>query len=125
LYFSDYKITEHGDCGSWVIDPDDKTLYGYITAGDPGTSIAYIIPAYQAFHEIEQKMGAKVTFPSTESFDGPEAANGYEAAASSSGGKNRYWIPNLDISKKIITQEIQYYLGPESTVRPYTRQVCY
>jgi len=36
--------------------------------------------------------------------------------------KNRYWIPNLDINKKVITQEIQYYLGPESTVRPYTRE---
>lgn len=37
--------------------------------------------------------------------------------------KNRYWIPNFDINKKVITQEIQYYLGPESTVRPYTREV--
>jgi hypothetical protein len=37
--------------------------------------------------------------------------------------KNRYWIPNLDINKKVITQEIQYYLGPEATVRPYTRDV--
>ncbi|PSS27240.1 hypothetical protein M430DRAFT_54786 [Amorphotheca resinae ATCC 22711] len=40
----------------------------------------------------------------------------------SSGEKNRYWIPNLEINKKVITQEIQYYLGPESTVRPYTRE---
>jgi len=39
--------------------------------------------------------------------------------------KNRYWIPNLDINKKVITQEIQYYLGPESTVRPYTREVIF
>ncbi|KAF4630785.1 hypothetical protein G7Y89_g7354 [Cudoniella acicularis] len=36
--------------------------------------------------------------------------------------KNRYWIPNLDINKKVITQEIQYYLGPDATVRPYTRE---
>ncbi|KAF8862443.1 hypothetical protein BDZ45DRAFT_202815 [Acephala macrosclerotiorum] len=34
--------------------------------------------------------------------------------------KNQYWIPNLDISKKVITQELQYYLGPEATVRPFT-----
>lgn len=34
--------------------------------------------------------------------------------------KNQYWIPNLDINKKVITQEIQFYLGPDSTVRPYT-----
>jgi hypothetical protein len=61
------RITERGDCGSWVIDPDDESLYGYITARDPGTSIAYIIPAYQAFHELKQKIGAKITFPSLES----------------------------------------------------------
>ncbi|KAH8596469.1 hypothetical protein B0O99DRAFT_477114, partial [Bisporella sp. PMI_857] len=35
---------------------------------------------------------------------------------------NRYWIPNFDINKKVITQEIQYYLGPDATVRPYTRE---
>ncbi|CZR59757.1 uncharacterized protein PAC_09651 [Phialocephala subalpina] len=29
--------------------------------------------------------------------------------------KNQYWIPNLEISKKVITQELQYYLGPEAT----------
>ncbi|PMD27347.1 hypothetical protein NA56DRAFT_590701 [Hyaloscypha hepaticicola] len=34
--------------------------------------------------------------------------------------KNQFWIPNFDINKKVITQEIQYYLGPEATVRPYT-----
>ncbi|UNI20609.1 hypothetical protein JDV02_006680 [Purpureocillium takamizusanense] len=33
---------------------------------------------------------------------------------------NRYWIPHLDIHKKIITQELQYHLGPHATVRPYT-----
>ncbi|KAI0205852.1 hypothetical protein F4808DRAFT_181625 [Astrocystis sublimbata] len=40
----------------------------------------------------------------------------------SSAPMNKYWIPHLDINKKIITQELQYYLGPEATVRPYTRQ---
>jgi len=39
------------------------------------------------------------------------------------GEKNQYWIPNLDINKKVITQEIQYYLGPEATVRAYTLDV--
>ncbi|KAG6358831.1 hypothetical protein INS49_012350 [Diaporthe citri] len=34
---------------------------------------------------------------------------------------NRYWIPHKDIHKKVITQELQYYLGPEATVRPFTR----
>lgn len=36
---------------------------------------------------------------------------------------NKYWIPHLDIHKKVITQELQYYLGPEATVRPFTREV--
>lgn len=36
---------------------------------------------------------------------------------------NKYWIPHLDIHKKVITQGLQYYLGPEATVRPYTCQV--
>ncbi|KAI0908161.1 hypothetical protein F4823DRAFT_564123 [Ustulina deusta] len=40
----------------------------------------------------------------------------------SSVSMNRYWIPHLDINKKVITQELQCYLGPEATVRPYTRQ---
>ncbi|KAI5462453.1 hypothetical protein BGZ63DRAFT_423708 [Mariannaea sp. PMI_226] len=33
---------------------------------------------------------------------------------------NKYWIPHLDIHRKVITQELQYYLGPDATVRPYT-----
>ncbi|KAJ9141644.1 hypothetical protein NKR23_g7813 [Pleurostoma richardsiae] len=39
----------------------------------------------------------------------------------SSSTMNKYWIPHLDIHKKVITQEIQYYLGPQATVRPFTR----
>ncbi|EAA31582.1 hypothetical protein GE21DRAFT_7702 [Neurospora crassa] len=35
---------------------------------------------------------------------------------------NKYWIPQLDIHKKVITQELQYYLGPQATVRPFTRE---
>lgn len=34
---------------------------------------------------------------------------------------NRYWLPNLEINKKVITQELQFHLGPEANVRPYTR----
>ncbi|EAQ90753.1 hypothetical protein CHGG_02688 [Chaetomium globosum CBS 148.51] len=40
---------------------------------------------------------------------------------SSSSSMNKYWIPHLDIHKKVITQELQYYLGPEATVRSFTR----
>ncbi|KAK8055510.1 hypothetical protein PG993_000737 [Apiospora rasikravindrae] len=35
---------------------------------------------------------------------------------------NKYWIPRHDIHKKVITQELQYYLGPDATVRTYTRE---
>ncbi|KAK4104142.1 hypothetical protein N658DRAFT_420231 [Parathielavia hyrcaniae] len=40
----------------------------------------------------------------------------------SSPSMNRYWIPHLDIHKKVITQELQVYLGPEATVRSFTRE---
>ncbi|KAI1284162.1 hypothetical protein F5Y07DRAFT_394094 [Xylaria sp. FL0933] len=33
----------------------------------------------------------------------------------SSAPMNRYWIPHLDINKKVITQELQCYLGPQAT----------
>jgi hypothetical protein len=35
----------------------------------------------------------------------------------------RYWIPSFEINKKVITQELQYHLGPEATIRPYTQMV--
>ncbi|KAM7216298.1 hypothetical protein V8F06_008317 [Rhypophila decipiens] len=41
--------------------------------------------------------------------------------SSSTSSMNKYWIPHLDIHKKVITQELQYYLGPQATVRPFTR----
>ncbi|KAK0616053.1 hypothetical protein B0T17DRAFT_497074 [Bombardia bombarda] len=41
---------------------------------------------------------------------------------SSSSSMNKFWIPHLDIHKKVITQELQYYLGPQATVRPFTRE---
>lgn len=34
---------------------------------------------------------------------------------------NKYWLPNMEINKKVITQELPYYLGPEAHVRPYTK----
>ncbi|RDW76977.1 hypothetical protein BP6252_05030 [Coleophoma cylindrospora] len=53
---------QRGDCGAWIVDKNYEILYGYITLGDPGCSIAYIVPAYQAFADIEQKLGYKVDF---------------------------------------------------------------
>ncbi|EKJ76210.1 hypothetical protein FPSE_03685 [Fusarium pseudograminearum CS3096] len=37
-----------------------------------------------------------------------------------SSSMNKYWIPHQDIHRKVITQELQCYLGPQATVRPYT-----
>jgi len=37
--------------------------------------------------------------------------------------KNKCCIPNVEINWKVISQNIQFYLGPDSTVRPYTREV--
>ncbi|KAL8371615.1 hypothetical protein RB595_001424 [Gaeumannomyces hyphopodioides] len=42
---------------------------------------------------------------------------------SSSEAMNRYWIPNMDIHKKVIVAEIQYHLGPQASVRPFTKEV--
>lgn len=38
-------------------------------------------------------------------------------------GMNEYWIPNHGINKKVITKEIQCYLGPEAHARPYSYEV--
>lgn len=38
---------------------------------------------------------------------------------------NQYWIPNIEINKKVITQELQFYLGPDAHVRSYTRDVSF
>ncbi|KAK4444778.1 hypothetical protein QBC34DRAFT_308255 [Podospora aff. communis PSN243] len=35
---------------------------------------------------------------------------------------NKYWIPRLDIHKKVINQELQRHLGPEASVRAFTRE---
>ncbi|KAI9730651.1 MAG: hypothetical protein M1818_008133 [Claussenomyces sp. TS43310] len=32
---------------------------------------------------------------------------------------NRYWLPNLEINKKVITQELQFYLGPDAQTLIY------
>ncbi|KAI0171250.1 hypothetical protein BJ166DRAFT_217787 [Pestalotiopsis sp. NC0098] len=48
--------------------------------------------------------------------------NNFYISTMSSDSVNRYWIPHIDIHKRVITQELQYYLGPDATVRPFTRE---
>jgi hypothetical protein len=61
---------EKGDCGSWIVDYKEKTLYGYITAGDSGSSVAYIVPAHQAISDIAQQMRCNVMFLSVQNSGG-------------------------------------------------------
>jgi hypothetical protein len=73
-----------GDCGTWVTDLHDDSLYGYITAGDPNTSIAYIIPAFQALRDIGQATGNSVTFSHLE-YDSDASDDEYPTVWDSSG----------------------------------------
>lgn len=34
-----------------------------------------------------------------------------------------YWLPGYGLSRQIVLREIQYFLGPSATVRPYSLQV--
>ncbi|EHA47374.1 hypothetical protein MCOR27_006912 [Pyricularia oryzae] len=42
--------------------------------------------------------------------------------SSSEASKKTYWIPNIDIHRKVIVAEIRYYLGPEASVRTYQNE---
>ncbi|KAL3435759.1 hypothetical protein BDV09DRAFT_194544 [Aspergillus tetrazonus] len=35
----------------------------------------------------------------------------------------QYWLPGYGLSRQIVLGQIQYFLGPTATVRPYTYQV--
>ncbi|KAL4952776.1 hypothetical protein BDW69DRAFT_195398 [Aspergillus filifer] len=34
----------------------------------------------------------------------------------------QYWLPGYGLSRQIVLGQIQYFLGPSATVRPYTYQ---
>jgi hypothetical protein len=36
----------------------------------------------------------------------------------------QYWLPGFGLSRHIVLGHIQYFLGPDASVRPYTYQVC-
>jgi NACHT domain len=46
-----------------VIDAYSRELYGHIVAGSTDTGVAYIIPAYQVFEDINQRLGGKAELP--------------------------------------------------------------
>ena len=53
------RDTMPGDCGSWVVNADTGDIYGHIVAGDPVSGMAYVIPAYKVFADIERRLGAR------------------------------------------------------------------
>lgn len=48
-----------GDCGAWIINAKTGLVFGHIAAGDPHSGMAYIIPAYKVFADIERRFGAQ------------------------------------------------------------------
>lgn len=48
-----------GDSGAWVIDAVTGALYGHVVAGDPATDMAFVIPAYKVFDDLELRFGTK------------------------------------------------------------------
>jgi hypothetical protein len=49
-----------GDSGSWVINAQTGELLGHIVAGSPDTGVVYIVPAYQVFNDVSQRLGGGV-----------------------------------------------------------------
>lgn len=35
-----------------------------------------------------------------------------------------YWLPGENVSKHIIVDHVDYFLGPNAKVEPYAHQVC-
>lgn len=35
----------------------------------------------------------------------------------------QYWLPGFQLSRHIVLRQLQYFLGPSATVRPYSLQV--
>jgi hypothetical protein len=68
------RDTMPGDCGSWVVDATTGEIYGHIVAGDPTSSLAYIIPAYKVFDDIKRRHGIEPLLP-TEKHEVKELPN--------------------------------------------------
>jgi hypothetical protein len=39
--------------------------------------------------------------------------------------RGEYWLPGYNLSRHIVLSQIQYFLGPDASVRPYNYQVRY
>ncbi|KAH8674702.1 hypothetical protein BGZ60DRAFT_526656 [Tricladium varicosporioides] len=56
----------NGDCGSWVVDCINGTLYGIVAYGYPGTNTAYIIPAFHIFESMQNHLDRQVELSTPE-----------------------------------------------------------
>lgn len=63
-----------GDCGSWVINAINGDIYGHIVAGDITSGLAYMIPAYKVFNDIELRFGLRPVLPGQTVTDEPGAS---------------------------------------------------
>lgn len=55
-----------GDCGSWVVDALTGDVYGQIVAGDHLQHLAFIIPAYKIWEDIQNCFGTLPLLPAEE-----------------------------------------------------------
>ena len=60
-----------GDSGSLVVDARTGDIYGYIVSGDPTSTLAYIMPAYKVFEDIEKRFGIPPSLPTEIEQDRP------------------------------------------------------
>ncbi|KAF4959436.1 hypothetical protein FGADI_1657 [Fusarium gaditjirri] len=56
-------LIQPGDSGSWAFNAHTGELLGILIAGCSELLEAYILPAYQAFQNIEKRLGHHVTLP--------------------------------------------------------------
>jgi len=129
-------------------DPEDAKLGKLVDFSQNGKSESkvnregsfYLVPPVKAprrwmpydgkgqFKRVERKQSNFPAFtlcaPRTEAKWKPSADFDLDTKSSNySGQLNQYWIPDYCISSKVFTREIQYYLGPEASVRSHRRSV--
>ncbi|ENH69286.1 hypothetical protein FOC1_g10004823 [Fusarium oxysporum f. sp. cubense race 1] len=59
-------LIQPGDSGSWAFNAHTGQLLGILIAGCSELLEAYILPAYQAFGNIQKRLGDRVTLPNSQ-----------------------------------------------------------
>ncbi|KAI9741401.1 MAG: hypothetical protein M1834_003118 [Cirrosporium novae-zelandiae] len=53
-----------GDCGTWIVDPVDRTLCGMVVAANPTMNLTYVLPAKRIFESIKERFSDdEIQFP--------------------------------------------------------------